>query len=206
MSKELKEIKRKIEAGRIKKKQEAIEAENKSRQRITTSISSALDKKQSVEKERGELKEMHKRKAAFWNLQKAAALILLCLCSAFVAVKAVSEPPHRLTAMAPADDAFSKELPALCESIYIAFRNKNQATLKVLASRLDEEWLEDCFLIFDKVGTRPEFEKATLLSPGTDSELCYAYVPAIDGMSLQYVFRQIDGQIYFEGVYFSRRR
>ena len=204
MSKELKEIRRRVQEGQKKRKLEEQELEKKSKQRITTTIISALDKKQGVEQERADLKRLERRRFVFFSLQKVSALVVLFALTGYVIVKAVSVPPHPLTTLVPADANFAEEVPALTGKIYSVFRNNDSDAIKTMASRLDEEWVEECCGIFGNSALIPYFERTRLMSPDTDPNLCLAFVPAYGNITLQFVFRRINGRTCFEGAYINR--
>lgn len=197
MSGELNEMKKKIA---IARRRHADAEQSRSRDRQGKIIAAASEKKQKYEEAKALTAASRRRMDALFSMLKFGAAACLCIFSVFIASKVFSAPKSDFTVTVKGDERFSSVASEKAERVFMAFRDKSDEEICALSGRLDEMGRQDCENVFSGFESLPDFKTAKVESPKTDPDLYYVYVPAPNSQRLQFVMRNINGDIVFEGI------
>lgn len=200
--KDLIEIKRKIEQGQRKK---LLEEKEKQQKKISSTINSALQKKQSFEYEKIKTEKAAARTRLIVISAKFAALIAFVIFSGAIAMKAVSSPVHPLAQVKKINSAEKlKQISAECENVYKIFIESKEEELQELYPHLETEYIAEMKSIFsDWLGAN--FQKIKLFSPLSDENTIYAAISYNQNLNIQFVFRELNNNKRFEGICMNKK-
>lgn len=200
--KDLIEIKRKIEQGQRKK---LLEEKEKQQKKISSTINSALQKKQSFEYEKIKTEKHTARTRLILISAKFAALIAFVFFSGAIAMKAVSSPVHPLAQVKKINSAEKlKQISVECENIYKIFIESKEEELQELYPHLETEYIAEMKSVFsDWLGAN--FQKIKLFSPLSDENTIYVAISYNQNLNIQFVFRELNNNKRFEGICMNKK-